>query len=187
MMKVNNWLVVFLILMGFAVGIVSLYMASLTGVMGKMGLVGGDFTHDIDNNELARQLRDKGAVKCGLWQVARRVPEFLMTSGEGKINLAGELGEERVVCGVDLVQRGNVERGVYSIIKGLYYLRGQYNELNQLVRQDSKNCELLAQTQYEHRIQGYLRATQGRVHDLVFDLYKQVESERAGVDELCGD
>jgi hypothetical protein len=184
-MKVNNWLVVLLVLIGVAVGSISLYMASLSGVMGKMGLVGGDFSQDIDKNELARQLRDREQLDCGIWKATKLVPEFLIANGERKIILAGQLGKERVICGISLVQHGNVERGVYSIIKGLHYLSGQYNQMQQIVRKDASKCQLLAGTDYDNLIQGYLRATKGRIHDIVFDLYKQVEIERAGVDELC--
>lgn len=174
-----------LIFVGFCVGIISLYMASLSGVMGKMGLVGGDFVQDIDKNELARQLRDREPIDCGMWQVTKSVPEYLITKGERRIILAGKLGKERVICGINLVQHGNIERGVYSVIKGLYYLKGQYSELQPLVRKDNGKCVLLAGANYESLIQNYLRATRGRVHDIVYDLYKQVEIERAGVDELC--
>lgn len=184
-MKVNNWLVFLLVSIGLIVGLVSLYMASLTGVMGKMGLVGGDFVQDIDKNELARKLRDSDEINCGTWQIAKSIPEFLFASGEQKIILAGELGKERVYCGINLVQKDNVERGVYSIIKGLYYLKGQYAEILRLVRVDKSKCRLLIKTDYDALIHGYLAATKGRVHDIVFDLYKQVEIERAGVDELC--
>lgn len=181
----KNWATHLLILIGLSIGAISIYSASLSGVMGKMGLVGGDFTKDIDKNELARQLRDRKQLNCGMWQATKSVPEFLIANGERKIVLAGELGEERVICGIGLVQKGNVERGVYSIIKGLYYLKGQYSEMQQLVRKDNKKCLLLEETNYDNLIQGYLKATQGRAHDIVFDLYKQVEIERAGVDELC--
>lgn len=186
-MKVNNWLVVFLVFIGVTVGAISIYSASLSGVMGKMGLVGGDYAQDIDKNELARQLRDRKQVDCGMWEVIKSVPEYLIASGERRITLAGKLGQERVICGINLVQHENVERGVYSIIKGLYYLKGQYGELQQLVRKDINHCQLLAETNYDSLIQGYLRSTKGRVHDIVFDLYKQVEIERVGVEELCAD
>lgn len=184
-MKVNNWLVVPLVVIGIIVGLVSLYMASLSGVMGKMGLVGGDFSQDIDKNELARQLRDREQLDCGIWTATRSVPEFLFSEGNRRVVLAGKLGEERVICGLHLVQHGNVERGVYSIIKGLHYLREQYNQMQKIVREDVDECQLLAGTDYDNLIQGYLKATKGRIHDIVFDLYKQVEIERAGVDELC--
>jgi hypothetical protein len=184
-MKINKWLVIALVLIGTAVGLISIYMASLTGVMGKMGLVGGDFSQDIDKNELARQIRDKEENDCGVVATLKNLPRYLLSEGELRVVLAFELGQQRVMCGIGLVQRGNIERGVYSIIKGLYYLKIQYNEIQQLVRKDNTNCMLLTKTDYEEWVQGYLNATKGRIHDIVFDLYKQVEIERSGVDELC--
>lgn len=184
-MKVNKWVIAVLVFIGISVGAISLYTASFSGVMAKMGLVGGDFGQSVQVNELARQLRDRGKMSCGMWQVTKSVPQFLLATGERRVILAGELGQERVICGIGLVQQGNVERGVYSIIKGLYYFKGQYSEMQQLVRRDNNHCQLLSKMSYESLIHGYLRATEGRVHDIVFDLYKQVEVERAGVDELC--
>jgi hypothetical protein len=184
----NNWLVALLVLIGLTVGGMSLYMASLSGVMAKMGLVGGDFRQAIDRNELARQLRGRDeVVDCGIWQVAKQVPSYLIAKGENRVNLGGKLGEERVICGIRLVQSGNVERGVYTLIKGLYYLDSQYREMRPLVERDSTKCQLLTKTEYESWVQGYLQATQGRVHDIVYDLYKRVERERSRVEELCVD
>ena len=186
--KLNYLLVWLLVLVGFVVGGMSLYMASLSGVMAKMGLVGGDFRQAIDRNELARQLRGRNEeVDCGIWQVAKQVPSYLLARGEKRVTLGGELGGERVICGIRLVQSGNVERGVYTLIKGLYYLDSQYRDMRPLVEQDRAKCQLLTKTEYESWVQGYLLATQGRAHDIVYDLYKRIEGARARVEELCVD
>lgn len=188
MKNLNGWLVGWLVLVGFIIGGMSLYMASLSGVMAKMGLVGGDFRQAVNRNELARQLREQhDQVDCGLWRVAEQVPAYLVARGERRVNLAGELGKERVICGIQLVQSGNVERGVYTLIKGLYYLQSQYMEMRVLVEADRGQCQLFSKIGYEAWVQGYLRATQGRIHDMVFDLYKQVERRQARVAELCID
>lgn len=184
----KNWLVYLLVLLGFVVGGMSLYMASLSGVMAKMGLVGGDFRQSIDSNELARQLRGREeVVDCGIVQVAKQVPAYLFARGEERVVLAGELGRERIICGIRLVQSGNVERGVYTLIKGLYYLEGQYREMRPIVESERSKCQLLTKTEYESWVQGYLQSTEGRAHDIVYDLYKQVERERGRVEELCSD
>lgn len=187
-MKVNRWLVLLLMLVGIGVGAVSLYMASLSGVMSKMGLVGGDFRDSIKTNELARILiAHKGSANCSVWQTAKSVPGYLYTKGEEKVVLSRELGGLRIMCGVRQVQSGNVERGVYTLMKGLYYLRAHYSELRILVQADRNKCELLDEPEYESWIEGYLMATEGRAHELVLNVYKQVESERSGVEELCSD
>ncbi len=169
-------------------GSVSLYMASLTGVMHKMGLVGGDFRQSVDQNKLARKLLSQHSdISCNLWEVGRLVPQYLLARGAERVKLGEILGGERVVCGIRYVQNGNVERGVYTIIKGLYYLEDHYHGLRELVLHDPSACELFGQDEYDVWIQGYLLSTEGRIHSVVLDVYKQVEVERAGVEELCLD
>ena len=175
-----------LMLIGVGVGAISLYTASLSGVMGKMGLVGGDFRNSIDTNDLARLiLAHKGSAVCNFWTTGRSIPAYLNAEGDERVRLSRELGGQRIVCGIRYVQAGNVERGVYTIMKGMYYLKGHYNELRAIVQVDSRKCELLEESEYESWIEGYLMATEGRVHQLVLDIYRQVQTERASVEELC--
>lgn len=184
----KNWLVVLLVVLGVAVGFVSLYMASLSGVMGKMGLVGGDYRQAVNSNELARQLvLQKSEVNCGFIAVAKKIPRYLISKNEERVQLAGELGGERIICGVHLVQQGNVERGVYTLVKGLYYLKTHYGEMRIIVEPNRDKCSLLTNPDYERWVEGYLRSTEGRIHEVVLNVYKQVESERARVEELCID
>lgn len=187
-MKVNNWVVLFLVMIGVTVGAISIYMASLSGVMGKMGLVGGDFSQSIKVNELARQVMfQTEPIDCSTWAVVKDVPNYLFSRGIQRVILSGSLGGERIICGVKLVQGGNTERGVYTIIKGLHYLRSHYTEMGVLAREDRAQCGLLTNPEYERWVEGYLLATEGRVHEVVLDIYKQVEGARAGVSELCLD
>lgn len=184
----KNWLVLLLVIAGVMVGTTSLYMASISGIMTKMGLVGGDFSQSVDTNELARQMMlQKQDTECGVFSVAKHVPRYLMAEGEEEVRYAGELGGERIICGIRLVQRGNVERGVYTIVKGLYYLRSHYSEMRKLIQGAAGRCSLLQSPDYGRWVEGYLNATEGRTHELVLNVYKQVESERSGVEELCSD
>lgn len=184
----KQWLILSLLLVGIGVGGVSLYMASLSGVMAKMGLMGGDLRQSVDVNELARQLRGMDdSVDCGIWSVTRRIPSYLSLKGQSRVQLAGELGRERIRCGIKYVQTGNVERGVYTLVKGLYYLKNQYSELRGIVETDSGKCLLLGSSLYESWVEGYLLSTEGRAHQAVLEVYKQVEGERARVEELCVD
>lgn len=186
-MKVNRLLVIFLVMIGVGVGFVSLYTASISGVMGKMGLVGGDFSQTIKKNELVKLLVQADDVDCNLLSVGARVPNYLISRGEEKIVTSGEFGKIRILCGIRHVQRGNVERGVYTIIKGLYYLKTHYVEMREVVQKDVKKCEILTDIEYGRWVEGYLNATEGRIHEIVLELYKQVEGERARVEELCTD
>ncbi len=185
-MKVNSLLVLLLVFLGIAVGAISLYMASLSGVMSKMGLVGGDFRDSVKTNDLARLIMtQKGTSNCSVWQTAQTIPRYLYSRDEDKVVLSRELGGLRIICGVRQVQSGNVERGVYTVLKGLYYLRTHYSELRILVQADNKKCNLLEEPEYEKWVEGYLMATEGRVHQLVLDVYRQVQTERGRVEELC--
>jgi hypothetical protein len=185
-MKVNNLIVSMLLIVGFGVGAISLYTSSLSGVMTKMGLYGGDFSQALNFNQLARDLGPmQSGVKCNTWEIAKHIPDYLFSTGMDRVNLTSELGNERIVCGVRLVQDGNIERGVYTIIKGMHYLRTHYSELRMLVESDRANCKSNVDLKFDRWIESYLNATQGRIHDIVYDLYKQVEVARASVDELC--
>lgn len=184
----KKWLVFFLILVGVGVGIVSLYMASLSGVMGKMGLIGGDFSQSVRRNDLARALMgQKQSVECGVWQAGQHVPSYLFSKGEERVELSGRLGGKRIICGVMSVRDGNTERGVYTIMKGLYYLKNHYDEMRVIVERDKSKCEILGSPEYERWIESYLMATEGRVYDVVLELYKEVEGSRARISELCSE
>lgn len=177
-----------MVMVGVMVGALSLYSASVSGVMNKMGLVGGDFSQAINKNELARQLlSEKRDIECGTLQVARNIPGYLFSSGEERVELSGKLGGERIICGVLHVKNQNVERGVYTIVKGLYYLNTHYTELRQIVSADRSQCKLLADPYYERWVESYLVSTQGKINEIVFEVYKQVEDSRSRVEELCVD
>ncbi len=187
-MKINYLMVVLLVSIGIVVGGISLYMASLSGVMGKMGLVGGDFSQSIKGNELARRIMAQpDQTNCNLWEVVKHVPGYMFLKGRERVVLSGELGTERVVCGIKLVQAGNVERGVYTIIKGLYYLRSHFNEMRELIQRKEASCEMLEELGYEEWVEGYLMSTEGRVHEVVIEIYNQVQTSRSRVEELCID
>ena len=106
----KNWLVFGLLCFGVAVGAISLYMSSLSGVMAKMGLVGGHFEQSIDTNQLARLFVEQNDdVNCSLWQVTKRVQAYLLAQGEDKVVQGRELGGVRVIAG-STVQNRNTER-----------------------------------------------------------------------------
>ncbi len=184
----KNWGIALLLMMGIGVGVVSLYMASLTGVMAKMGLVGGDIAQSIDTNELARRTRGmESQYRCDIWAVTRAIPNYWRLRGEGRVEAAKELGQERIECGIRYVRAGNFERGIYTMVKGLHYLRNRHGELRVSVAQASSKCGLVGAPIYEGWVEAYLTSAEGNAQRVVLDIYKQVEVERAGVEELCTD
>ncbi len=184
----KNFLIILLVLIGILVAMMSVYTASIEGVMGKMGLVGGDFNQAIDRNVLARTMLENGSeADFSLYKVARKVPAYLLSKGQDRVRFASELGTLRINCGIQHIQRGNVERGVYTIIKGLYYLRSHYTELRLMVEVDKTKCNLMVDGKYESVVDGYLNSSDGRVHELVKDVYSQVQGAKSRVQELCID
>lgn len=154
--------------------------------MGKMGLLGGDFSGSVKSNELARLIMSrKGVVGCGFYEASRSIPAYLLAEGEDRAELAYQLGGQRVICGIKQAQQGEVERGVYTLVKGLYYLGEYYRNLRKLVEMDANNCQQGHVDDYSDWIEGYLLATEGRPQEIVLEAYKQVENERARVYELC--
>jgi hypothetical protein len=126
-------------------------------------------------------------INCRTLSVVKEVPKYLFSKGEERVKLSGDLGGMRIVCGIKLVQGGNVERGVYTIIKGLYYLKSHYTEMRMIVEKNRDKCQLTMDPTYERWVEGYLTATQGRVHEAVLNVYGEVERSRARVEELCMD
>lgn len=184
----KGWLVGILVVGGALVGMMSIYWASLSGVMSKMGLVGGDFGQEIDQNALSQSVRSQGEPPdCSVLETMILAPRYLLSRGQERVVLGGELGAARVGCGVRQVQEGNVERGIYTITKGLYYLRSHYGALRSLVQVDDLYCRLLDEGGAEGWVEEYLLASAGRAHDSVYEVYKQVEEARGRVAELCID
>lgn len=187
-MKINYLLVVPLILIGISVFGVSLYMASLSGVMSKMGLVGGDFRQAVHTEELEKQVSNIAeATDCSIAAVVQKIPRYLSSRGVERVLLSGDLGGERIICGIGHVRQGNVERGVYTIVKGMYYLKTHYSEMRTLIEQNHANCSLLMTPDYSRWVEAYLGSTEGRIHEVVLNVYKQVESARGHAEELCID
>lgn len=185
-MKANTWAIILMLAVGVGVGAFSLYTASLSGVKAKMGLLGGDINQSLDQNQLSRNIlsidRD---YDCSTWHIAKDVPRYLFSRGEERTMITLDLGGDRIICGVKHVKSGNVERGAYTIVKGLYYLRSHYIALRDQIQNGSGRCSDLEEPLNERWVEAYLDATEGSLHEAVYKVYKEVESARNGVEELC--
>ena len=186
MQKWGQWAARLLVLVGVGIGVVSLYTASMAGIMAKMGLVGADASRMIDTNELARRTRGvETKYSCDMWSVASKIPAYWGAGGSEKIEKMKEMGETRIECGISYIKAGNVERGVYTMVKGLYYLKNRYLLLRDWVEQDRRACSLNGEHQYESWVEAFLGASQGSAQQVVMKIYKEVEEERARVEEIC--
>lgn len=185
-MKANTWAIILMLGVGISVGAFSLYTASLSGVKAKMGLLGGDIIQSLDQNQLSRNILSiDREYDCRTWHIAKDVPRYLVSKGEERTLITHELGGDRIICGVKHVKAGNVERGAYTIVKGLYYLRSHYIVLRDQIQNRAGSCNELEEPIIERWVEAYLDATEGSLHEAVYKVYKEVESARSGVEELC--
>jgi hypothetical protein len=109
----------------------------------------------------------------------------MLSKGEERVAMTRELGGDRVVCGVKHIKSGNLERGVYTIVKGLYYLKSHYNSLREKIQTNNSACRELQEPTIERWVEAYLGATEGSMYETVYKLYKEVEEARSRVEELC--
>jgi hypothetical protein len=184
--KSGKLMQILLLVIGGGIGVVSLYTASMAGVMAKMGLLGADAGRMIDVNELARRTRGmKQEYRCDFGSVVSLIPRYWGARGDGRLAIMQKLGEQRIECGINYVKNGNAERGVYTMVKGLYYLKNRYLALRGAVEKERANCELARDHHYEAWVEAYLGASTGNAEQVVLKIYKQVEEERSRVEELC--
>lgn len=125
----NLWktLIFLLILCGIGVAAVSVYDASLTGVMKKMGLVSGDYSNAYDQGLLA-EINDENLQnqKCDFVSAIAHLPEYMMGIGGVKMKLAYDLGNQRILCGYKQLLNKDIERGTYTLLKGMRYIQTGY-------------------------------------------------------------
>lgn len=185
---VGKFLIFLLLLFGIGVGITSLYFASLAGLMGKLGLIGGDLRQAVRVNELMRSVYEVGTTpSCNWWSSVHDVPRYLFSTQDRRIDLGLELGTKRVECGVIYTLRGNVERGVYTMIKGLYYERANHQEIWRLVEENTENCKLFDHDRGYGYVEAYLEASEGNVRQSVASIFEDVSRLREKVRERCID
>lgn len=177
-----------LLIFGLGVGLASLYFASLAGIMGKLGLIGGDLRQAVSANELARNIYEVGtSPSCDWWSSVHEVPRYMFLPASERIELGLALGQKRIECGVSYILAGNVERGVYTIVKGLYYERANHQEIWRLVGEDPANCSLFEPDREYGLLEAYLEASEGNTRESVASIFADVARLREKVRERCID
>lgn len=183
-----RWLTWLLLLFGITVGMVSLYFSSILGLMGKLGLVGGDLNQAVRRNDLARAVYEVGvAPQCDPWATVAGVPKYLLAKPVERINLGLQLGKRRMECGMVYTMSGNVEKGIYTMIKGLYYDRVNHHELLKLVEEDRGNCKLYDSGRDYGYVEAYIESSEGNARESVLSLFHDVALLREKVAERCID
>lgn len=184
----KRWLFVFLVAFGCMVGVISLYYSSLSGVMSKLGLLSGDPSTLIDRNELARGMRGiGGTLTCDYWGAVSLSPHYLLTPAAERIQLGAMLGYKRMECGVVYGLSGNVERSVYTFLKGLYYLRSSYLTYLELVSRDPSICAAYRFPAITPMLATYIASTRGNARSAVEPVVAHIIELQQKVQERCID
>jgi hypothetical protein len=178
----------FLLFFGVTVGLVSLYFSSLSGLMGKLGLVGGDLNQAVHTNDFVRNVYEVGTTpQCAWWDSVKAVPQYLFSPADSRVELGLVLAQRRTECGVVYILDGNIERGIYTLLKGLYYERANHLELLRLVEKDTSYCTLFDDHRSYGYIEAYLQSSEGNARDSIAPVFAEVEGLRQSVSERCID
>jgi hypothetical protein len=184
----KRFLIGLLLFFGIAVGVASLYFSSLSGLMGKLGLVGGDLTQAVQVNDLVRNIYEVGTPpSCDWWRSVASVPQYLFSPASERVALGLTLASYRTQCGIVYTLGGNIERGIYTLVKGLYYERANHLELLRLVETDTTFCELFESARDYGYVEAYLASSEGNAYQSVWTLFDETQRLRQKVLERCID
>ena len=185
-----NWILIFgLLILGTGVFLVSLYFASIAGLRNKLGLVGGDLRTAVHPNELSRGAYEAGGIPtCDFKAAVVPIPQYLVARPEERVQLGLRLGELRIKCGIAYILQGNVDRGVFTLIKGMYYERANSQETLELVEHDRQQCAKLFDAERDYGyVEAFLEASEGNSRSVVESIYSEVRDVRGRVAERCLD
>lgn len=183
--KINIFLTFVLLLVGFGVFLFSLYVASVSGLMNKIGLIGGDLRQSVDTNKLYRGMQEYGGVTaCRWWDTTKLIPIYLFKDKDERVELGRELGKERRNCAYNYLLAGNTERGVYTLLKGLKYERANLEVLLKIVEVDKAKC-LIEEVLNYGDIEAYLEAADGSAGIVIQKEYDEIGNMRNRLDEMC--
>lgn len=177
---------VFLLFMGIGIGAISLYEASVAGFMRQMGLVGADFRTAIAKDkieELAHEMETEA--KCDLFRKVKSSIEYMMSNPEQRKSLAFVLGKERVKCGVRMLTKKKVNEGTYEIVKGIKYMSQGYDLIREDVETQSEKCEEIPGDELEQTINGILKATTGKIYQVLEFEWQKTMEKRSLLKESC--
>lgn len=175
-----------LVLIGIGVAGFSLYNASVTGTMQKMGLVGSDFSASVITDKLDQSILSvKSTFKCGLPTRIKQAASFLLSSDEKQGQLAFTLGVDRINCGAAMIAEGHVETGTYELLKGIGYMQSGYKFASERMNIDYRVCHYLPDNKVHETVYTLLAATSGRVHELIFNEWGKVIQLSEQVEPVC--
>lgn len=173
---------------GLIIAFLSLYKASINGLLKNVGLVGSDFSTEVVHDELRKAvLLTKGKFSCDLPTRMKGTISFMLASDQEQGQLAFRLGEGRMVCGATLLSQGDVEVGTYEILKGIGYLKQGYSFVSERMDIDRRVCDGLPGAEAAETMSRILEATSGKVFEILSDEWHELERVREPVESACLD
>lgn len=177
-----------LLALGLGVAILSAYKASVAGVMKQVGLVGSDFSVAVVKEKIAKAVTNtQSTLSCDLPTRIQGAVKFMYSSDTEQGRLAFRLGESRIQCGARMLANDNVENGTYEIIKGMGYLTQGYHFVQERIVADSGVCEGLPSNELSITMNQILDATSGKVYELIWNDWQEVNKLRTEIDSRCVD
>ncbi|GAB4026523.1 MAG: hypothetical protein Fur0011_2470 [Candidatus Microgenomates bacterium] len=186
-MKKSDYVIsVGLVVFGIGIFLFSLYTASLVGLRRQLGLVGGDLSQSVDVNRLYRGLVEVGTLPtCDYWKSIVPVARYIFASPLEKLQLGRELSSGRVNCAISYLLSGNTERGVYTMLKAMRYDFSGAQILNELIRDNPKQCGLLQSNSAYGMVEVYLDSTEGSVRGIIEREYSEIIRLNRQNAEVC--
>lgn len=178
----------FFLVLGIAIGVFSVYKASVDGLMRKVGLVRADFNVAVIQEKIMNVLAGaKVKTACDLPTRLRGITKFKLASDREQGKLAFEIGEQRIYCGSTLLTQGRAQEGTYEIIKGISYLRQGYQFVEERAETERAVCQDMPDQDLDLLVGNILESTSGKVYEVIWHEWKQTAESRAQVSALCLD
>jgi len=182
-------LIGFLVIIGVSVAVLSIYRASVNGLMTQIGLVESDFDTSVERTKLGEAITGlNSTLKCDLFTRLKGTMSFMLGGDEEQGKLAFALGESRINCGAALLSQGKAEEGTYEIVKGFGYLKQGFKFVGERVGVDRRVCSgLPTGSTISETVGEILDATNGKVYEIVWEEWQDVVEVREPVEQACLD
>lgn len=187
MSRINIVLYIALVIIGFLIFFFSLYTASLSGLRSQLGFVGGDLSQSVDINRLYRGVVETESTPiCNYWESVAPVPRYIFASGDTRLVIARELSIARVECAIVYTLAGNVERGVYTLLKALRYEIAGLLYIEQQINNEMGDCSLYQPEYPLGLVESYLESVDGAARSIIEREYRETQRLRGKISEMCG-
>lgn len=175
-----------MVFVGVGVALISIYDASVEGMMGKLGLRGADFANEVKLQPVGgKYLEAARTLKCGLVGRVMGAVKLALSRDGQQGQLAFILGKERIQCGEAMLALHKEEAGTYEVVKGMGYLLQGYGFVEERVGADSRACRGLPGSELDTLMAEIVGGTEGRVGEIVGREWERVGEQRARVELLC--